>query len=217
MIVIKKFVFNPFAENTYVVWDEKTHEGMIVDPGCFEPSEEKELEDFIAARNIIVKYLIVTHCHIDHILGCRFVKDKYSPIYLVPKDDLPLLENAFKQAAAFGLEIETPPLPGNYLNEDTKINLGNSSVKILSTPGHSPGEHCLYFLNEKFCITGDVLFQKSIGRTDLWGGNHTILINSIKNKLLNLPDEVIIYPGHGENSKIGLEKSENPFLRQTNN
>lgn len=217
MIVIKKFVFNPFSENTYVVWDEKTHEGMIVDPGCFDSSEEKELEDFIANRNIVVKYLIVTHCHIDHILGCRFVHDKYSPLYLVPKEDLPLLENAEKQAAAFGLEIKAPPLSDNYLTENSKINLGNSTVEILSTPGHSPGEHCLYFGNEKFCITGDVLFQKSIGRTDLWGGDYTILINSIKNKLLNLPDEVIIYPGHGEHSKIGLEKSENPFLMQPNN
>ncbi len=217
MIVVKKFVFNPFSENTYVVWDEKTHEGMVVDPGCLDSEEEKELEDFIANRNIVVKYLIVTHCHIDHILGCKFVKDKYLPLYIFPKDDLPLLENADKQAAAFGLEIETPPLPDDYLTENSKINLGNSTVKILSTPGHSPGEHCLYFENEKFCITGDVLFQKSIGRTDLWGGDHSILINSIKNKLLILPDEVIIYPGHGENSKIGVEKSENPFLMQLDN
>ncbi len=212
MVVIKKFVFNPFSENTYVVWDEETSEGMVLDPGCIDPFEEKQLEDFIADRNISVKYLIITHCHIDHILGCKFVKDKYSPVFIVPEDDLPLLENADKQGETFGIEIEKPPLPDEYLSENSKIGLGNSIIKILSTPGHSPGEHCLYFEHEKFCITGDVLFQKSIGRTDLWGGDYSILLNSIKEKLFKLPDDVIIYPGHGERSEIGIEKRENPFL-----
>ncbi len=211
MVVIKKFIFNPFSENTYVVWDEETFEGMIVDPGCIDPFEEKQLEDFIAERNISVKYLIITHCHIDHILGCRFIKEKYSPTFIVPEDDLPLLENADKQADTFGIEIEKLPSPDEYLSESSKIILGNSNIKVLSTPGHSPGEHCLYFENEKFCLTGDVLFQKSIGRTDLWGGDYSILLNSIKEKLFTLPDDVIIYPGHGESSEIGIEKSENPF------
>lgn len=214
MLVIKKFIFNPFSENTYIVWDEKTYEGMVVDPGCSESSEESQLEDFITNRNIKVKYLIITHCHIDHLLGCKFVKDKFSPLYLTPEKDIKLLENTDKQASAFGLEIEMPPLPDNYLSENSKISLGNYKVKVLSTPGHSPGEHCLYFENEKFCITGDVLFQNSIGRTDLWGGDYSALMDSIKNKLLVLPDEVIIYPGHGESSKIGIEKKGNPFLMQ---
>ena len=214
MIVIKKFVFNPFSENTYVVWDEKTNEGMVVDPGCIDAFEESQLENFISERNISIKYLVITHCHIDHILGCKFIKDKYSPLYLVPEGDLKLLKNADKQAVTFGLEIKSPPLPDEYLTENSKINLGDCKVRILYTPGHSQGEHCLYFEDEKFCITGDVLFQSSIGRTDLWGGDYMILLNSIKDKLLTLPDEVVIYPGHGESSKIGIEKSENPFLKQ---
>jgi hydroxyacylglutathione hydrolase len=213
MLVIKKFVFNPFSENTYIVWDEKTNEGMIIDPGCVDSYEEKQLDSFILDRNVRVKYLVITHCHIDHILGCGHIMEKYFPTYLAPEDDLPLLKNADKQASSFGLEVKTPPLPEEYLNEDSKIKLGDTTIKVVSTPGHSPGEHCLYFENEKFCITGDVLFQNSIGRTDLWGGDHSILINSIKTKLLTLPDDVIIYPGHGENSKIGIERIENPFLK----
>ncbi len=213
MIVVKKFTFNPFSENTYVIWDEKTNEGMIADPGCYGPDEEMELENFIADRNITVKYLIVTHCHIDHLLGCRFIKEKYSPLYLVPKDDIPLLKEAERQGSAFGLEIDAPPpFPDDYLNENSKILIGKSQAVILSTPGHSPGEHCIYFEKEKFCVTGDVLFHNSIGRTDLWGGNYPNLLLSIKEKLFVLPDDVIIYPGHGDNSKIGIEKKDNPFL-----
>lgn len=213
MIVIKKFIFNLFSENTYVVWDEKTNEGMVVDPGCSDPSEEKKLENFIAERNILIKYLVITHCHIDHILGCRFVKTKYSPIYLAPKDELQLIKEAKTQAYVFGLEIEDIPLPDDYLFENSNITLGNSRVQIIFTPGHSPGEHCLYFKQERFCITGDVLFQNSIGRTDLWRGDYSILLESIKKKLFSLPDEVIIYPGHGDSSKIGIEKTDNPFLQ----
>lgn len=212
MLVIKKFIFNPFSENTYVVWHEKTNEGMIVDPGCSDSDEEKELENFIAGRKIILKYLVITHCHIDHILGCKFIKEKYSPFYFVPKDDLPLLKDARTQASAFGLEIETPPLPDDYLFENSKIRLGDTKVKIISTPGHSPGEHCLYFEKEEFCITGDVLFKNSIGRSDLWKGDYSTLLDSIKNKLFTLPDKVVIYPGHGDSSRIGIEKAENPFL-----
>ncbi len=190
---------------------------MLVDPGCFDSSEEVTLENFISKRNIFIKYLIITHCHIDHILGSRFVKDKYSPIYLVPKEDLPLLKEAEKQASVFGLDIGTPPpLPDDYLDENSKIYLGDASVNILYTPGHSPGEHCLYFEKEKFCLTGDVLFQNSIGRTDLWGGDYLTLLKSIKDKLFSLPGEVTIYPGHGESSKIGIEKNDNPFLQLSN-
>jgi hydroxyacylglutathione hydrolase len=216
MMVLKKFTFNPFSENTYVIWDEETLEGMVVDPGCSDSSEEKTIKDFISERKIKVKYLIITHCHIDHILGCKFIKEKYSPIYLAPEDDLFLLKSANQQAAEFGVKIKSPPFPDEYLSESSEIILGNSRIKILFTPGHSPGEHCLYFEKEKFCITGDVLFQNSIGRTDLWAGDYSALLNSIKNKLLNLPDDIIIYPGHGDNSKIGIEKIENPFLLELN-
>ncbi|SRR5690606_33839633 len=213
MIVIKKFVFNPFSENTYIIWDEETSEAMIVDPGCVDPYEENKLIEIISRNNLTVKYLIITHCHIDHIFGINFIKTRYNPLYVAPELDMPLLENSDKQAAAFGIEYELPPMPDDYLSEQTKLNLGSSDIKVIFTPGHSPGEHSLYFEKEKFCLSGDVLFQNSIGRTDLWGGDYQTLIDSIRNKLFSLPDEVIIYPGHGDNSKIGIEKSENPFLK----
>jgi hydroxyacylglutathione hydrolase len=216
MMIVKKFTFNLFSENTYVIWDEETLEGMVVDPGCSDSIEEKIIEDFISERKIKVKYLTITHCHIDHILGSKFIKNKYSPIYLAPEDDLFLLNIADQQAAAFGLRIEPQPFPDEYLSESSEIILGDSRIKILFTPGHSPGEHCLYFEKEKFCITGDVLFQNSIGRTDLWGGDYSALLKSIKDKLLILTDDVTIYPGHGDDSKIGIEKIENPFLTELN-
>jgi len=215
MIKIKNFTFNLFAENTLVVWDDKTLESAIVDPGSSNSAEEKILEEFISSKKLKVKYLINTHCHIDHILGCRFVKEKYNPVYLAPELDLPLLKNAQKQADAFDIKMEDPPLPDQFINEETIIKLGDSVGKFIFTPGHSPGEFCIYFENEKLCITGDVLFNEGIGRTDLWGGDYKTLIDSIESKLFKLPDDVKIYPGHGETSTIGHEKYNNPFLNNS--
>jgi len=215
MIKIKNFTFNLFAENTLVVWDDKTLESAIVDPGSSNSAEEKILEELIIKNKLKVKYLINTHCHIDHILGCRFVKEKYNPVYLAPELDLPLLKNAQKQADAFDIKMEDPPLPDQFINEETIINLGDSVGKFIFTPGHSPGEFCIYFKEEKLCITGDVLFNEGIGRTDLWGGDYEILIDSIESKLFKLPDDVKIFPGHGETSTIGHEKFNNPFLNNS--
>ena len=215
MITIKNFTFNLFAENTLVVWDDKTLESAIVDPGSSNSAEEKILEELIIKNKLKVKYLINTHCHIDHILGCRFVKEKYNPVYLAPELDLPLLKNAQKQADAFDIKMEDPPLPDQFINEETIINLGDSVGKFIFTPGHSPGEFCIYFKEEKLCITGDVLFNEGIGRTDLWGGDYEILIDSIESKLFKLPDDVKIFPGHGETSTIGHEKFNNPFLNNS--
>ena len=215
MIKIKNFTFNLFAENTLVVWDDKTLETAIVDPGSSNSAEEKILEELINKNKLKVKYLINTHCHIDHILGCRFVKEKYNPVYLAPELDLPLLKNAQKQADAFDIIMEDPPLPDQFINEESIINLGDSVGKFIFTPGHSPGEFCIYFKEEKLCITGDVLFNEGIGRTDLWGGDYKTLIDSIESKLFKLPDDVKIFPGHGETSTIGHEKFNNPFLNNS--
>jgi len=214
MVKIKKFVFNPFGENTFVVWDDLTMECAVIDPGCSDEFEENALSEFIRGNDLLPKYLINTHSHIDHILGCRFVKEKYDPEYLVPENDLILLRNAFSQADIFNLRFKEPPEPDNFISEKLTISLGGSPVEFLFTPGHTPGEFCLYFPNEKFCITGDVLFRDGIGRTDLWGGNFNTLINSIKEKLLILDDNVIIYPGHGEESTIGREKKLNSFIKE---
>ena len=213
MIQVQKFTFNLFSENTFVLWDEESRESAIVDPGCSNLTEEKELESFISDNNLIVKFLINTHCHIDHILGCEFVKQKFNPIYYAPELDKPLLKNAKKQAEMFGIDFTIAILPDELISEENKLYLGNSELSFLFTPGHTPGEFCIYISDIKTCITGDVLFLDSIGRTDLLGGNYNTLLTSITEKLLTLPDETIIYPGHGGSSTIGREKKLNPFLK----
>jgi len=217
MIKIKKFTFSSFAENTYLLWDESSKETMIIDPGCSDSYEEKELENFISSNKLSVKYLINTHCHIDHIFGCEFVKEKYKIPYYAPEKDLPLIEHFDKQIEFVEIKVTAqPPLPDNFITEDLKLKLGETEPVFLFTPGHTPGEYCIYFPDDKFCLTGDVLFQNSIGRTDLWEGDYDALLQSIKTKLLTLPDDTIIYPGHGDESTIGEEKKYNPFLVELN-
>ncbi len=214
MLVVKKFVFNLFSENTFVLWDEETKECAVIDPGCSDPGEEEKLSDYISQNLMNVKYLINTHGHIDHILGCGYVKKKYNAEYYAPEKDLELIKRAESQAAAFGLKINEPPLPDHFIDGNLELKIGSSFITFLYTPGHTPGEYCLYLAKEAICFTGDVLFKNSIGRTDLWGGDFNTLLDSIKERLFSLPDNVIIYPGHGESSKIGLEKSENPFVHE---
>jgi glyoxylase-like metal-dependent hydrolase (beta-lactamase superfamily II) len=213
VIKIKNFVFNLFAENTIILWDEETKESAIVDPGMSNSEEEKVFDNFILENNLSIKYLINTHCHIDHILGCSYIIKKYNSEYYAPEKDILLLKNATTQAEMFGLDIEDPPQPTKLITESDQLNLGNSKLNFIFTPGHSPGEFCIYLEKEKICITGDVLFKEGIGRTDLWGGDYDTLIQSIEQKLLNLPDDVKIYPGHGDASTIGYEKINNPFLK----
>ncbi len=213
MIKLKSFTFNAFAENTYIVWEDETKEAVIIDPGCFYDDEKEELKNFISEHKLIVKFLINTHCHLDHIFGVGFIKNEYKPIYYSPEPDLPLLQNAQKQAKTFGIEMDKIIEPDEFITEDIVLMLGQSKINFLFTPGHSPGEYCIYLPVEKLCVTGDVLFNGGIGRTDLWGGDYDMLMDSIARKLLTLPDETRIYPGHGDKSTIGVEKSENPFLK----
>lgn len=212
MLKIKIFTFNLFAENTIVLWDDETKDAAVVDPGNSSAEEDELLAKFTSTEKLKIKYLINTHCHIDHILGCNFVKEKYNPVYYAPEKDLPLLEHAADQAKMFDVTLNNPPKPDEFITEDTELNIGKSELKFLFTPGHTPGEYCIYLEKEKICISGDVLFHESIGRTDLWGGDYNTLISSIQNKLLVLPDDVKIYPGHGDSSTIGYEKQNNPFI-----
>ncbi len=214
MLKIQKFTFNPFAENTYVVWCSETKEAAIIDPGCFDKTEQDQLENFIDVNHLSVKYLLNTHCHIDHVLGNKFVMDSFNPDYYIPEKDVILLQHFTKQCETLGIEAEQPPLPEKYITDETSVKIGKVPVTFLFTPGHTPGEYCFYFEAEKKCITGDVLFRSSIGRTDLFGGDYRTLIESIKTKLLTLEDEVIIYPGHGSESTIGIERITNPFLQK---
>lgn len=209
---VHKFVFSPFQENTYVVWDDETKETIIIDPSCLSEKEEVELKKFISSNGLEIKYLFNTHGHLDHIFGNAFVKNTFNPIHYAPEKDMPLFERAQEQAESFGLTMKQSPTPDSFFDESENINFANIKVRLLFTPGHTPGEFCIYFMSENICFTGDVLFNESVGRTDLWGGNYATLMNSIKSKLLILPDETTIYPGHGEKSTIQNEKINNPFL-----
>lgn len=212
MVALNVFTFNMFAENTIVLWDDQTKESAVIDPGMSSSDEEAILSEFIFSKILKVKFLINTHCHIDHIIGCKFIKEKFNPVYYAPEKDLPLLEHAQQQAQMFNISLDKPPKPDEFITEETELHLGKNRLKFLFTPGHTPGEYCIYIEKEKICITGDVLFNESIGRTDLWGGEYDTLINSIQTKLLNLSDDVKIFPGHGGSSTIGYEKQNNPFL-----
>jgi len=212
MLKIKVFTFNFFSENTFILWDDESKEAAIIDPGISNNEEENILSKFVSDEKLRVKYLINTHCHIDHILGCKNVKEKYKPIYFAPEEDLPLLEHAQQQAFMFNISLEDPPKPDEFISEQLELFLGKVKMNFLFTPGHTPGEFCIYFEKEKICIVGDVLFKESIGRTDLWGGDYNTLLKSIETKLLTLPDDVVIYSGHGDISTIGYERQNNPFL-----
>jgi hydroxyacylglutathione hydrolase len=210
---IKSFTFNPFQENTYVVYDD-TKECIIIDPGCYTDKERDELRRFITSEGLKPVKLINTHCHIDHVLGNKFTSELWDLELYMHKEDLPLLENAGNIGKMYGFEdYEGSPYPKHFLAQDDTLTFGESSFKILFTPGHAPGHICLYSKENNLLIAGDVLFNRSIGRTDLPGGDYNTLIKSIKTKLLPLDENTIVYCGHGPSTSIGKEKMNNPFLQ----
>ena len=211
MIQIKSFVFNPFQENTYIVWDE-TKEALVIDPGCSDPSERQELSDFITNEGLKVVKLLNTHCHIDHVLGNFFVQKTYGVSLHVHEKDIPVLKAVKTYAPNYGFpdyqEVEVEVV----LKEATEITFGNSSFEVLFVPGHAPGHVAFVNKEQKICISGDVLFRGSIGRTDLPGGNFEILVNSIEQQLFPLGDDMVVYSGHGVSTTIGYERQWNPFV-----
>jgi glyoxylase-like metal-dependent hydrolase (beta-lactamase superfamily II) len=209
---IKSFTFNPFQENTFVVYDN-TKECLIIDPGCYSENERTELRTFIMSEELKPVKLINTHCHIDHVLGNKFVSELWDLELYMHKEDLPVLENVKDISGFFGFEnYERSPSPKHFLAQGDTLNFGDSSFDILFTPGHAPGHICLLSKKDGFIIAGDVLFNGSIGRTDLPGGDYNTLIKSIKTKLLPLDENTIVYCGHGPSTSIGKEKMNNPFL-----
>jgi len=211
MIAIKQFVFNPFQENTYVLYQPQA-EAIVVDPGCSNESEVQELIGFIQSQKLTVRCSVNTHCHIDHILGIAALKQHFGVKAYAHIDDLPLLQMAPAHALMFGLSLESVPAIDETLNHGDVIDLNGSKLTVIHTPGHSKGGICLYAEHEKFVVTGDTLFNLSIGRTDLPEGSYETLIASIKEKLMVLPDDTAVYPGHGNSTSIGSEKKLNPFL-----
>ena len=210
---IHQITFNAFQENTFILWDN-TADCIIIDPGCYEKNEELELVDFINKNNLNPVKLINTHCHIDHILGNKFVSEKWDLELYMNKIDLPLLEGSGDIARMYGFEnYKGSPYPKHYLEEGDILEFGESKLEILFTPGHAPGHICLFNKEGSFIVSGDVLFNGSIGRTDLPGGDFDTLIKSIKTKLMILQDETIVYCGHGPSTSIGRERLSNPFLQ----
>ena len=211
MVHIHSFVFGPFQENTYVLFDE-THECVIIDPGCYDDSERALLVAFIEDNKLQPVRLLNTHCHIDHVFGNQFIAERYKLGLEINKHDLETLKAVLRVAAMYGLNAEESPDPAGFLNEGDVVKFGTTVLDILFTPGHSRGSICFVNKLQKFVIGGDVLFRESIGRTDLPGGDHQTLITSIKTKLFVLADEYTIYSGHGPYTTIGHEKKHNPFL-----
>lgn len=211
MVTIHNFTFGPFQENTYILYDE-TKECVIIDPGNNNSTEDKQLADFVLTHNLKVKRLLLTHGHIDHINGNKFILDTFGLLPEVHKDDLYFVEKHQATATMYGLNITESPLPKEFIKEGDVIEFGNTKLQTVHTPGHSPGSITFYNTAEKFMIAGDVLFYGSIGRTDLPLGNFDDLINSIKTKLFPLGDDMKVYNGHGQATTIGFERLNNPFL-----
>jgi len=215
MLQIQSFVFNPFQKNTFVLFDE-TKECIIVDPGCSDETENRQLKTFIDEHRLKVKLLVNTHCHIDHVLGNRFVRESFKVNLLIPVNEESVLKAAEVYAPSYGFHLYQHQPPDAYLEEGDSLKVGNQSLVVLSVPGHSPGHVAFFSEKNGIVIGGDVLFYNSIGRTDLPGGNHDQLINSIHTKFFTLPDSVRVYPGHGPETTIGFEKKTNPFCAVNN-
>ncbi len=209
-MTVKSFVVSPFAENCYVCHDGG--QAVIIDPGTATEEERFRVEDYITRNDLNVRHLLLTHAHIDHVLGCGFFARHFGMKWKLHPEDLPLYEGAELQARAFGVDLGRMPTPDATLSEGDVIQFGSAEWSVLHTPGHSPGHVCFHDRENGFVIGGDVLFQGSVGRTDLWGGSMEVLVASIKDKLFTLPDETIVYSGHGPETTIGEEKRHNPFV-----
>lgn len=210
---VSRFTFNMFGVNTYILWDDISKDAIIVDPGMIDDSERKALDDFIKKNSLNISHLINTHMHIDHSFGISHIKNQYNLKLECNIEDQFLAQRLKDQASMFGLPISIEELQiDTNLKDGDKIHIGEEEICIYQIPGHSPGSIVLHAPQSSFIISGDVLFNSSIGRTDLPGGSYSQLINAINSKLMTLPNETIVYPGHGPESTIGQEKQNNPYL-----
>jgi hydroxyacylglutathione hydrolase len=211
MASIQAFENNPYQENTYIVYDE-TGECAIIDPGMYTAAEQNAVVNFIKENHLKPTLLLNTHCHIDHVLGNKFVLDHYGLKPRFHAGELPVLEAVVAYAPMMGIRYDVSPLPEEYLPEQGTVGFGNTQLDLVFAPGHSPAHLCYYDKTSNLLIGGDVLFRGSIGRTDLPGGNFKQLLTNIEEKLFTLPDDCTVYPGHGPETTIGYEKQTNPFL-----
>ncbi|MDW3195924.1 MAG: MBL fold metallo-hydrolase [Cytophagales bacterium] len=210
-MTIKALVFSPFYENTYIISDED-NQAIIVDPGCYEPYEEMQLKQYIKENELQVKLILNTHCHIDHVTGNYFAKNEYQVPLWIPKGEKDIFEAVPSYSASYGFTNYVQADVDKYIGTDP-IEVGKLKFEVRLAPGHSPGHLVFYNAEAKALIGGDVLFRDSIGRTDLPGGNHQQLLESIRREVFTLPDDTTVHSGHGPTTNIGYEKTHNPFVK----
>ena len=204
---------NPFGENMYILWDEASRDAVVVDPGMMREAEREMVTKFIEGQKLDVLHILLTHMHIDHITSARWLADKTGADVCACALDAQLGRELPDQVAQFHLKIESEPLVIDHILSDGDVlSLGEESIQVLHVPGHSPGGLAFYLPQSGLLISGDTIFNGSVGRTDLWGGDMAQLINSIREKILPLPDETVIASGHGPTTTIADEKRCNPFL-----
>ena len=212
MLHVESFTFNPFSQNTYLIYNDEK-EAFLIDPGNMPDGETKVLNDFIQAKNLTVQNILLTHAHIDHIIGLQWAYNEFKVPVLLHPNEIEILEMAPLTAKNYGFFFPAFKGDTQLIKEGDKINLGSDVFQILDVPGHSPGSVAFYNKENEFVISGDTLFMMSIGRTDLFKGNYDQLITSIKTKLLTLPESTKVFSGHGESTTIGFEKTHNSFLK----
>jgi glyoxylase-like metal-dependent hydrolase (beta-lactamase superfamily II) len=211
MLKIKSFTFNPIQENTYLLYNE-IKQCIIIDPGCYFDEEKEAIKEFVTQNDLKPTMLLNTHCHLDHVFGNKFIADTYQLTLQLHEKEKMVLAYAPTSGLMYNMPFDNYSGDFILLKEGDKILLGEDELKVLETPGHSPGSVCFYCAKQNFVIGGDVLFSGGIGRTDLPGGNHQVLLSNIRQKLFVLPDETAVYSGHGPATTIGEEKISNPFL-----
>ena len=212
MLTLKVFTFSPIRENTYVLFNEQ-RQAIIIDPGCYFSAEEEMLNNYILSESLQPTLLLNTHCHLDHVFGNRWVHQTYGLELHIHAGEKIMLEKAPISGENWGLPFTNYDGPLHFLKEGDRIALGSDELLVIETPGHSPASICFYCEAQQILIAGDVLFRESIGRTDLPGASHELLLNSIREKLWKLPDTAAVYPGHGMQTTIGYEKINNPHLQ----
>ena len=209
--MVQSFCFSPFQENTYVIADEATREAVVIDPGCYDQAEKEQLARYVADQKLTIRYLLLTHAHLDHVFGAAFVKRTYGVAMYLNEKDLPILDDVANRCQLYGLRGYEPAERDHNLAGGDVIRFGSTVLEVVETPGHAPGHVAFINHADRYVIGGDVLFRGSVGRTDLPYGNHNTLINSIQTQFYTLPDDYVVYAGHMEPTTIGHEKRTNPY------
>lgn len=212
MLAVQSFTFNPVQENTYVLSDGK--DACIIDPGCYFGNERRALQEWLISEKLNPKFLLNTHCHLDHVFGNKFIHDEYGLTLHIHENEQELLKHAPTAALQWNMPFENYRGDLIFLKPGDRIQLGENELIVLFAPGHSPGSICFYCEAQQFVVSGDVLFRLSIGRTDLPGGDFDTLVHSIRTTMYSLPDSTTVYPGHGESTSVGYEKKHNPFVQE---